>query len=99
MTAGRDIPESGHSDAAPTAAPTAVETLYHLTVPWWAVNYDAQVPPVDGWPHIPSPPPADPYDEDGDCRFCGYGRHRNHGVDRRWADLVDGVLELLRWWR
>lgn len=47
--------------------------------------------PYEGWPVLPDPPPADPYDEDGYCWFCGYGSWKNHGVFCEWADKRDGV--------
>jgi hypothetical protein len=35
--------------------------------------------------------PADPYDEDGYCCWCGNGRWKHHTPDCDWADARDAA--------
>lgn len=41
------------------------------------------------WPDLPEPRPADPYDEDGYCDYCGNGRWKHHTPWCKWQDAVD----------
>lgn len=43
----------------------------------------------DEWPDLPDPHPADPYDEDGYCEFCGNGRWKPHAPWCKWQDAVE----------
>lgn len=41
------------------------------------------------WGHfepLPEPIPADPYDEDGYCLWCGNGKWKHHAPPCVWAD-------------
>lgn len=57
-----------------------------------------------GWPPLGQVIPADPYDEDHYCEWCGYGAWRSHGAECAWADaLADGAsvwssLDDEPWW-
>lgn len=42
----------------------------------------------DDWPAVPPPPPADPYDEDGYCEYCGNGKWKHHAPWCKWADVM-----------
>ena len=41
------------------------------------------------WPDLPDPLPADPFDEDGYCEFCGNGRWKYHAPWCKWRDAVE----------
>lgn len=46
---------------------------------------------IDDWPQVPVPPPANPYNEDGYCRFCGNGSWKPHGLECKWADITEAA--------
>lgn len=48
-------------------------------------------PEHEEWPVLPDPPPADPYNEDGYCEFCGNGKWKHHAPWCAWADVRDGT--------
>lgn len=41
--------------------------------------------------HDLTPPPSDPYGEDGYCCWCGNGRWKSHFPGCVWADATEGV--------
>lgn len=43
-------------------------------------------PHAEDWPALPSPPPKDPFDEDGYCAYCGNGSWKFHAPWCSWAD-------------
>lgn len=50
---------------------------------------DVEAARDDGWPPLPPAPSANPYDEDGDCEFCGNRRLKLHAPWCSWADWMD----------
>ena len=52
----------------------------------------------DGWPPLGGAIPADPYDEDRYCVWCGNGDWKPHAPECAWADASDDVdpVEILR---
>lgn len=51
---------------------------------------DCEYGTEDGWPPLGRTIPADPYDEDGYCEWCGNGAWKFHGPECAWADAHDG---------
>lgn len=53
---------------------------------------DAAMTEPDDWPPLPDPIPANPYDEDGYCDWCGNGKWKYHAPWCKWQDAKDGVV-------
>lgn len=47
------------------------------------------------WPDLPNPRPADPFDQDGYCEFCGNGRWKYHAPWCKWQDVVEAEPSVL----